>query len=72
MSATSKLLSPGLYHIFNVANDNISADDGLLTSRLLDDARVNSVLEPAVVCNIIIIYIMRLFQEQFLYTSTDG
>jgi hypothetical protein len=57
MSATSKLLPPGLYHIINVADDNISTD-GILTSRLLDGTSVNSAFELAVVCNI-----MRPFQD---------
>jgi hypothetical protein len=57
MSPTSKLLPPGLYHIFNVANDNISAD-GILNSRFLDDTSVNSAFELAVVRNI-----TRSFQE---------
>jgi hypothetical protein len=53
----SKLLPPGLYHIFNVANDNISAD-GILNSRFLDDTSVDSAFELAVVRNI-----TRPFQE---------
>jgi hypothetical protein len=57
MSPTSKLLPPGLYHIFNVANDNISAD-GILNIRFLDDTSVNSAFELAVVRNI-----TRPFQE---------
>ena len=57
MSAASKLLPPGLYHIVNVADDNVDTD-GVLTGRLLDGTSIDGAFELAVVCIII-----RAFQE---------
>jgi hypothetical protein len=70
MSAIPNLLSRGPYYIYDDANDDISSNGMLtwLTCRLFDDAlaRVNSALEPAVVCKI-----TRLFQERLLYVRLN-